>query len=107
MKGWFFDALVILTITLLILGPTTRGLLDASTAGLTIVGLVVLLAVGRRIGSGLVRLAFRVALPIASAALFVLMNGQQALFSLIAPLAVLLFVLFGIYVMFRGSVPRL
>lgn len=107
MLGFVFDALVILTMILLVFGPATRSLVDPNTAALALVGLVALMGLGRRVRGHLPRLVLRVVLPLASLAYFVMMNGQGAAASLLVELAVVFLVLFGIYIMFRGAVPRL
>lgn len=104
--GFLIDGLLIVSIMVWVLGLAFRGVLGTDTAALALLALVALAAIGRSIGGGLVRLTFRLALPAASLFTFALVYGQGQLFVLVGYLAVLLFVLFGFYLMIRGAFPR-
>ncbi len=102
--GIVFDVLLLVSISLWLIGLGADGALSVELVGYAIFGLVALMAVGRAGGMGLVRLVFRVGVPIAALAAFVSWYGvgDNQLKELLTPLLALFFVLFGIYIIFFG-----
>ncbi|MGH9893287.1 MAG: hypothetical protein ACREA0_15110 [bacterium] len=79
--------------------------LSADTIALCLVLLIAFVVIGRWVGSGLIRLAFRVGLPVASIVTFVAVYGEGDLAQmqeLFATLLTLLVVLAGFYIMLGG-----
>ncbi|MCI0620811.1 MAG: hypothetical protein L0387_03930, partial [Acidobacteria bacterium] len=78
-------------------------------AGGAMVALVAFVAIARAIGSGLIKLAFRVALPIAGLAVLIAWESggnARAVQELATAIAALFIMLLGFYVMFRGVFRR-
>jgi len=107
--GLLFDLLVIVTLVSWIVGLTAQGLLAPQAAGAALLGLVVLMAIARTAKIGMVRLVFRLALPLGSLATLLVWYGRgdvRATTALLGAVGGLVVVLFGIYVIFRGALPR-
>jgi hypothetical protein len=104
---FLFDLLLILTILLWILGLAAQGVLSPQAAGLFLVALVFFVAAIKAGGalSHLIRLIFRVALPICALLTFAILYGKgnpSEMIRLLSSILVLLIMLVGFYVMFRG-----
>lgn len=103
--GYLFDFLAVVTLVTWILGLTMSGALTPEFAGVALVLLVGLMAVGRAAGMGLIRTTFRIALPIASLAALVAWYGGRSgtagreIVTGVISVVVLMFVF---YVMLRG-----
>lgn len=102
---WFFDLLLILSLTLWLLKLGMGGYLSAEFIGVILIALVFFIALARRTKMGLVRLAFRVGVPLASLAAFAVWHGQgdpAAMTAILGTVGVIVIILFGYYVMFGG-----
>jgi len=107
--GCFFDLLLILSLTVWIIGAVMVGRISGEHAALALLGLVALIAVSRGLGSSLIRLTFRIAVPVASVAALVLWSGSgdpRSTTAILGTLGALVLVLFGLYVMVRGLFSR-
>jgi len=104
-----FDLLLVLSIVVWLLPLVERGAITSQQAALAMAGLVVLVAVARALGIGVARLVLRLALPIASLAVFIAWYGEGAprlIGQLLEPILMLLIVLAGLYVIVRGAFGR-
>jgi hypothetical protein len=102
--GWFFDLLLLAGLAVWVAAWAAAGGATAETAGVILLGLVFLIAVARAVG-GLIRLAFRVGIPVVLLYLFFRQYGQgdpETLTALAGMAMLLALVLFGFYVMFGG-----
>jgi hypothetical protein len=96
-----------MTILLWILGLAAQGALPPQAAAFFLVALAFFVAAKKagRALSHLIRLVFRVALPIFGLLAFVILYGRGSLSgmtALLSSILVLLVMLIGIYVMFKG-----
>ncbi len=92
--------LTILSLVALLIGLAASGLMTAETTAGMLVALVILLALGQAIGTGLAGAVFWVALPLLSVVtLAVHYSGgdRNAVIAIVAQLGVLGLTLFGIY----------
>lgn len=105
----FFDFVTIVAYAGTVLRFAMEGRLSAEAAALLLILLVALLAAGHALGTGLVGLIIRVGVPLASAAALILHysgGDPEAIRQATACFLTLAFMLFGLYVMFRGLFPR-
>jgi hypothetical protein len=103
--GYFFDLLTIVTLVTWICGLTFVGVLSPGSAGMALLLLIGLMAVGRAAGMGLVRTAFRIGLPLASVAGLIVLNGgasSATAGALVSAIGAVVLMLFVFYVMLRG-----
>jgi hypothetical protein len=107
--GAFFDFFTIVGILAWIIGLTARGFVSPEMAVWSLLGLVILLAIGRVTNRGLVSTAFRVGLPVLSVMALATYYGDgssQSTIAIVSHLAVLAIILFALYLMvsapFRG-----
>jgi hypothetical protein len=104
-----FDMLLVASIVVWLLPLAASGYLSIEHTAFAILALVICIALGRALGSSLIRLAFRVLLPLASLAVFVVFHGSGDLTEIshiLAAMLPLLIVLAGFYVMFGGLTRR-
>jgi len=106
--GRFWDVLTIVAITVWLLPLVVVGLIPVELAVMGLLGLVAILAIGRKSGGPLghlVRLTLRVALPVASLFAFLtIQTGGSAseMLAALGPIMVIVTVAFGFYIMFSG-----
>lgn len=96
---------VILSLVALLVGLAARGLMSPETTAEFLVGLVILLAIGRAMGTGLAGAVFRVGLPILSIiglALYYGGGSRQAAVNNVATLCTLAITLYAIYIIVSG-----
>ena len=104
---FLYDLLLIITISVWILGLAAQGALRPQVAGLFLVALVFFVAAKKASGglSRLIRSVFRIALPICALLTFAILYSGGSLSrmtTLLSSVLVLLVILVGFYVMFRG-----
>ncbi len=104
---YIFDLLLILTILVWVLGLTAQGALPPQAVAIFLVALVFFVAAIKAGGmiSRLIRFTLRVALPIGTLLTFVIVYSEGNLpraSTLFGGVLVLLVMLMGFYVMFRG-----
>lgn len=107
--GVVFDVLLLLTLVLWVIRAGSAGSISAEHALLALVGLAVLVAIGRAMRMGIVRLVLRVGLPIATLAAYVVWESQGdpgAMIGILGGISLLLIVLLGIYLMVKGVLGR-
>lgn len=103
--GWLFDALVLLSMLLWLLRLGLNGTLSPEIIALLLVAAVVLVAIARAAGMGLVRLTLRVGVPLVSLWLFITANtdgSREEITAALAAIVALLMAVFGIYIMIAG-----
>ena len=103
--GYFFDFLFIVTLAIWIVGLSVAGRLSQGGAAFALFALVLLVGAARAAKIGIVRLVFRIAVPVASVAAFVVWYGEgdpRAMGALLGAIGTLVVVLFGLYLMIRG-----
>jgi hypothetical protein len=102
---WFFDLLLILSLTLWLLKLGLWGALSPEFIGVVLIALVFFVALGRRTGMGFIRTVFRVGVPLASLAAFAVWHGRgdpAAMTAILGTVGALVLALFGYYVIFGG-----
>ena len=100
---------IILSLVPLLVGLAARGLMSPEMTVECLVGLVILLAIGRAMGTGLVGTVLRVGISVLSILAFASYYGggsQQAVVNIIAQLCTIGLMLFGIYIMVSGPFRR-
>jgi len=106
--GCLWDIIVVAGIMVWVAGLYLQGYVPLWFLGAALVGLVVIRAFGRERGgnlSRLVRFLFIIALPVASIMTFAIIYGGGSTkdsFFILSQMLVLLAMLAGIYIMFRG-----
>ena len=100
----------IISLTVWLLPLAERGLISPSHTAIALIGLVLfvaLMGVGRGIGH-IIRLMFRVGIPIASLLTFAIVHGydQKGIASVLLQLSPLLIALVGIYLMVAGPLMK-
>lgn len=110
-NGWdrvraFFDLLLIASLVAWALPFALRHGVSPMHVAMALLGLVLLMAVGRTGGSlsRLVRTTFRIALPVVAIWGLAITYGGDAWPALLGPLLTLVLALFGFYLMFAGAV---
>ena len=96
---------VILSLVALLVGLAAHGLMSPEMAAECLIGLVILLAIGRGMGSGLAGTVLRVGIPVLSILALALYYGggsKQGAVNIVAQLCTIGLVLFGIYLMVSG-----
>jgi hypothetical protein len=105
MIGCFFDALILLTITIWLLQLTIEGYLTIEQTALLLSGMVIVIAISRALGIRLRRLLLRIGLPVAALLVFAIKYGEghrrETIF-IFGEILVLLLVLIGIYITIVG-----
>lgn len=105
----FLDAITILAIMVLLIRLGLSGAVSVETVAIAMIALVALVAIARGIGSGFIKLAFRIALPIAAIAFLVVSESggdARAIAEAATALGALFIALLGFYIMFRGVFRR-
>ena len=106
--GCLWDIIAIAGIMVWVVGLYLQGYVPLWFCGVALVGLVIIRAFGRERGgslSRLVRFLFTIALPVASIMIFAIIYGggnTKDIFFILSEMLVLLGMLAGIYIMFRG-----
>lgn len=101
----FFDFLIVLSILTWLLGLGLGGLLSAEVIGFSLVGLVVLMSLARRLEMGLASSLLRVGVVIASLVTLVIVYGEgspQGSAPFLAALVELVLILLGISIIVGG-----
>jgi hypothetical protein len=96
---------VILSLVALLVGLAAHGFMSPDMTAECLVGLVILLAIGRAMGTGLAGTVLRVGVPVVSIIVLALYYGggsQQAAVNIVGQLCTLGLVLFGIFLMVSG-----
>ena len=94
------------SLVLLIVKSGMEGAFTAQTAGLILVALVVLAAIGSSQGWGLIKTVFRVAVPIASGLTFAIWNGSgdsHATAEILFGIGLVVVVMYAIYIIVVGG----
>jgi hypothetical protein len=107
--GLFFQVLLIALVVLWVASLGWEGALETEWVGAALVGLVVLSALGKAAGFRGVRLVFRVFLPLATLATFVIWQGQgdpKQMIAILGPLLALIIALFGLYIIVYGAIRK-
>ena len=106
MGTWFvFDLLLAVSVVVWLLRLGLVGALSAEQVALAMLGLVVLLAIGRARGMSLGRLVFRVGIPVASIATLIVWESggdSSRAVQLLTQFLTLLVILAGVYFLFYG-----
>ncbi len=100
---------IILSMVALLVGLAARGLMSPEMAAECLVGLVILLAIGRAMGTGLAGTTLRVGIPVLSILALALYYGggsRQAAVNIVAQLCTIGLMLFGLYIMVSGPFRR-
>mgnify|MGYP001610986890 CR=1 FL=1 len=100
---------IILSLVALLVGLAAHGLISPEMAAVCLIGLVILLAIGRAMGTGLAGTVLRVGIPVLSILALALYYGdgsQQAAVNIVAQLCTLGLMLFGVYIMVTGPFRR-
>lgn len=100
---------IILSLVALLVGLAAHGLMSPDTTTGFLVALVILLAIGRAMGTGLAGTVFRVGIPVLSIIGLALRYGdgsRESVISIVAGLCTLGLMLFGIYIMISGPFRR-
>ncbi len=103
-----FDGLTMLSVLVLLLGLAARGLISPQVFVGLLVAATFLVVMARATNTGLIRLLFRLALPIVSLLVFVrtVSGGEQQLaVAWLSVVMVLMMVVIGFSIMFAGLFP--
>ena len=100
---------IILSLVALLVGLAAHGLISPEITVGCLVGLVILLALGRAMGTGLASTVLRVGIPVLSITALALYYGggsREAAVNIVAQLCTLGIMLFGLYIMVSGPFRR-
>ena len=103
MIGWFFDMLVLLSVTVTVLKFALNGTITAEQAGLILVAAALIVAVARIAKISICRLLYRIVLPVGSLVIFARSFGEGNMYPVIMMVLLLLMMLFGVYIMIAGA----
>lgn len=108
MGGLFWDLLVVISVTMLLLGPMARGEISPELGAMALALLVASRAIARGRGGWLgraVRTTFTVGIPLTALLLFVASQGQgdpEKMMLIAGSVGAVLLMLLALYIMIRG-----
>ena len=110
--GLLWDLLFLVSISVFVMGSLMRGHISVGLAAFVLIGFVLFRAGTRALGGGMgraIRWSFSVGLPLASLGMFAAAHGRGnagETAAILAGMATLVIVLFGLYLMLRGPFAR-
>jgi hypothetical protein len=102
MKAFARDSVIVLLLMGWLLSLVNNGSIRLEFVVIALVGLVILSAFARNYNPAIAERVFRIVLPLASLAIFIMIFGQAQFWQIVGSILVLALALFGLYYMVRG-----